>query len=179
MEDSIVRYRPLKKGGIKNHFYGKNGISKPVQYKLLNKKQPVSYGKKPTVNFNFKPQEVEKVVNQTPEEFTQMSFNMISQIQSQFQFDQKSNSSVDSSTVTKGLFTQGDELGGDFYLPPSDSPSSSEADSSSESGDVACKKLPVPVLKKQVQTQLQKWLASNKFDSCSSASDVSFLEMVI
>ena len=109
-----------------------------------------------------------------------MSFNMISQIQSQFQFGQESNGSVGSSTGTKGFFTQRDDLGtDDFYLPPSDSPSSSEADSSSESGDVPCKNLPVTVPKKQVQSLLQKWLASNKVDSCSSTSDDSFIEMVI
>ena len=109
-----------------------------------------------------------------------MSFNMISQIQSQFQFGQESNGSVGSSTGTKGFFTQRDDLGtDDFYLPPSDSPSSSEADSSSESVDVPRRKLAVTVPKKKFQSLLQIWLASNKIDSCSSASDRSFVEIVI
>lgn len=79
-----------------------------------------------------------------------MSFNMISQIQSQFQLGQESNGSVSYSTTAKGFFTQRDDLGrDDFYLPPSDSPSSSETNSSSESECVPRRMLAVNVPNKK------------------------------
>ena len=73
---------------------------------------------------------------------------MISQIQFQFQSGQEYNGSVGSSTEHQRFFTQRDDLGtDDFYLPPSDSPSSSEAGSSSESVCVSHRMLAVTVPK--------------------------------
>ena len=187
VEDSIVRYIPFKKGSAKkpstiSHYYGKNGTAKnsvidiskiPTdgQEKLL--KDCASCGKKPTVNFNFATQEEEKVVNLTPDEFTQMSFNMMSQFKSQFQLGQDS---VGSTSVPNGLLTQKDSINDEFYLPPSYSPSSSDSDSSSES---VHRMTSVGIKKKKGPSLLQLWLARNNIDSCSSASGNSFVEELI